>query len=488
MASIGVHVLGGNPNSASVISGLYGNPFDAFVTALKGNRGGPPKNGEATVNGTGSHEDGEATVDGNGSHEDGETTVDGNGPHEDDEAVIDGTEADWLSWVTLPTKEHSSGGETNVAPQPGNGDLDHDDPEANVPSGQSDSESALDEGFFNFLKKAIGVVPGPFGMVAGLGMGVAGQLLAKKKKTEAATDESYSFEGVAERALLGEAALETIVQLGPSKCKDLGIFERMQPTVVKLRPICSRAGPMIMPFVMERAWRLTMAPEKLPQKEGEANIEPAHIATAADTNTSGFAPRLDPNAEAFVQKLTESLTTEVAESFAGTEFKIGEVVAKGLRVSGPILGSVTESGLSQLAGEGTEADANPDTEADINDPESSAYTYDAMTQRAIAGEAALGALLQTPMESLEQENWLSSMTGPLMKHGPKFLKALGPVGAVLSIASSAVSLANSSKKTKEVDTGLDPDSTHKEDEADIDDVESGGSAESNFLAMIERMR
>lgn len=38
MASIGVHVLGGNPNSASLIAGPLGNPFDAAVAALKGDR------------------------------------------------------------------------------------------------------------------------------------------------------------------------------------------------------------------------------------------------------------------------------------------------------------------------------------------------------------------------------------------------------------------------------------------------------------------
>jgi hypothetical protein len=454
MASIGVHVLGGNPNSASVISGTYGNPFDAYITVLKAKP-------------TGSHESGMATVD--------------------------GTEADWLSWVTVPSKELASGGETDVPIETGAGDLDNStgDSEAVIPSEQPDSESALDEGFFSFLKKAL-AVSGPMGMVASVGLSVAGSLLTKKKKTEAALVEAYSFEGVSERALLGEAALTAIVRLGPSKCKDLGIFKRMQPRVLKLQPICSRAGPTIMPFVMERAWRMTTVPtQKPPKKNDEAAIEPPRTTTPADTNTLGFGPRLDANAEAFVKLLTESITTEDAEGFVDTEFKIGEVVGKGLRISGPILGSVAESGLSLLAGQdGAEADVNSGTETDINNPESSAYTYDAMTQRAIAGEAALGALLQTPPEALQQEGFLFDiMKYPIKRYGPTFLKHAGDiVSGALNLASSATSLAAAQKQKKHEDAGLDQEPAEKpanSDEADIDTTKSAETAEADFLATLE---
>lgn len=50
MASVGVHVLGGNPNSASVISEPYDNPFDAYVVALKAKPTASQNKIEATMN------------------------------------------------------------------------------------------------------------------------------------------------------------------------------------------------------------------------------------------------------------------------------------------------------------------------------------------------------------------------------------------------------------------------------------------------------
>jgi hypothetical protein len=454
MASIGVHVLGGNPNSASVISGPFGNPFDAHVTALKGK----PK---------GSHDSGEATVG--------------------------GKEASWLSWVTVPTNESVSGGEADQSNGTGTGDPDEapGNSETTIPSEQPDFESGLDEGFFGFLKKAL-KVPGPFGILASMGMGAVGKLLQRKR--EAAFDEAYSFEGLAERALLGEAALTAVIHLGTSKCKNLGIFQRMQPTVLKLQPICRRAGPTIMPFVIEPAWRMT-----LPTKQnGEASVEPKHIPTSDDTNTLGFGPRLDANAEAFIRILTENLTEQDAEAFTGTDTTIGEVVGKALRVTGPILGSVAESGLSRLVGDeaGTEAGVDADPEADITSPESSEYTYDAMSQRAIAGEAALEALLQTPEETLQQEAWWGTVKDVVKKWGPKVLGGVGTgapvIGGALAIAAAATNYAAALKTAKkremEAEADQDQDDAGEKDEggeADVNGVEPDESAEAEFLATLE---
>lgn len=450
MASIGVHVLGGNPNSASVISGPYGNPFDAYVTALKGNL---------------------------------------TGSHKSDEATVDGTEADWLSWITVPTKGQVSGGENDASTETGAGGVDEtmDNSEDTVPPGQPDSESGLEEGFFGFLKKALRV-SGPLGMAASVGLNVVGTLLGKKR--EAAVGEAYSFEGVAERALLGEAALAAIVHLDPSKSKHLVIFKRMQPTVLKLRPLYNRAAPAVMPLVMERAWRMTTVPTmSVRKKKGEAAIKPAGIATtSADTNTLGFGPRLDPNAEAFVQMFAESLTTEDTESFADTEFNFGAIFAKGLRILGPVLGSVTESGFSGLEGgqAGTEAGVDPDTEADINNPESSAYTYDAMTQRAIAGEAALGALLQTPVEVLQQEGLVNVMKGPLIKYGPRFLRLLNGAATGLGLAAAVKDLAGK-KDEMQGGAGLDQgDAANPGEKEEVGGDNTMEMAESDFLATLEK--
>ncbi len=86
MASVGVHVLGGNPNSASVISGPNGNPFDALAAALKEKPKRPAETGE--------------------------------------EATVAGEEASWLSWVTVPTNESVSGVDDDPSNETGTGSPD----------------------------------------------------------------------------------------------------------------------------------------------------------------------------------------------------------------------------------------------------------------------------------------------------------------------------------------------------------------------------
>ncbi len=265
--------------------------------------------------------------------------------------------------------------------QMGNGVPDEamGDTEATIPSEQPESKTGLDEGFFDFLSKAL-TVAGPMGIIAGIGMSAVGHVVRSNR--ELAFDEAYSFDGVAERALVGEASLAAIIKLGPSKCRDLGIFDRMEPVVSKLRPICRRVASTIMPFVMESAWRATGGGLVLPQNE--ADVGPKRIPTSDDTNTTGFGPRLNANAEAVMKALTESLTAQDIEALTDTEFSWASIFSTALRVAGPILGSVLQSGLARLeVGDeaGNEAGVDPSPEAEVNNPETSQYTYDAITQR-----------------------------------------------------------------------------------------------------------
>jgi hypothetical protein len=123
----------------------------------------------------------------------------------------------------------------------------------------------------------------------------------------------------------------------------------MQPIVSKLQPICRSVGPTIMPFVMEPAWRATGEGLQLPQKSnGKTNIDPTRIPTSDDTNTTGFGPRLNPNAEAIIKALTENLTMQDAEAFTETNTPIGEAIGKALRLTGPVLRSVPSLGSHAL--------------------------------------------------------------------------------------------------------------------------------------------
>ena len=259
-----------------------------------------------------------------------------------------------------------------------------------------------------------------------------------------------------------------------------------------------------MPFVMEPAWRATGGGLTLPPKpNGEADVEPTRIPTSDDTNTTGFGPRLNANAEAIIAALTESLTMQDAEAFTDTESGIGEVIGKALRLTGPVLGSVAESGLSRLVGDEAdpEAGVDPSPEADVNNPETSDYTYDAMTQRAIAGEASLEALLATPTESLQQEGWFDILKTAIIKLRPALSAKASVLSRAARIAKAAMDLATAKKnaaaaKKKETaakkETQVEADQeqndggeTGGKDEADVSGMNDEVSAEAEFIAELD---
>ncbi|KAI0452092.1 hypothetical protein F5B21DRAFT_506555 [Xylaria acuta] len=72
---------------------------------------------------------------------------------------------------------------------------------------------------------ALGPIGALVSALAGLTLNVAGKLATSATGTEADTGKSYAFTGVAEQAILGEAAITGLKKMGNAKCKELGIFD-----------------------------------------------------------------------------------------------------------------------------------------------------------------------------------------------------------------------------------------------------------------------
>jgi hypothetical protein len=413
MSSIGVHVLGGNPNSASVISGKYGNSFDSMKAAIK-----LPGKGFRWVNAS-------------------KSSVPGRQGIPKKEAVDMEGEVVEAEFEDLETSEKVTGKSSQGQQQ----------------------QPKLDE-FTKALAKAMKVTMDPLGAIAAYGLHVAGmqarQFRAELEEAEAAekdasddaekeipseaqddedgsltanedegqyTDEPEeavddadedeanmeeaadpAYEGVAERAMLTEAAYLTFLELKPEKCKKLGYLQKVSTYVQKYSRTCGQAGTFIFPDLMAPALRATMANVKQ-QRDGKPNETGTDLADIMTVGYAGFGPRLDANKESIIEELTTTFGVIKSEAYND---EINNVISKGLRIPGPIIAKVAENDLTDMV---RRAKLLPGQETDletaIEDENSNEYLYDAMAQRALIGEAMLEAILDTPADVQREEGILT---------------------------------------------------------------------------------
>lgn len=383
-----MHVYGGNTNSASVI-GRLGNDFSIYLAALDGYNSGVLPAG--------------ATKETNLNHP-------------------------WLTYVNIPSQDHESSGSNGTS---GSGD----GTETNIGDGPGTlggKIEGVDESLLDFLNKAmkvvgpiastalqvglpmaLGPVGAPIGALAGVALNVAGKLAGSATGTEADTGKSYTFDGVAERAVLGEAAIASLKHLGNAKCKSLGIFDSMNDIVKKAAPTVQDVAPKVMGAVAEPALRMTLDSLSKAQAGTEANFKtpPIRHAKKKETDTTGFAPRLSPSQEEFITSFGSTFTKEDTESFLGVTSSIGSIIRKGLRVAGPIISSVAQAGLPLLL-KGTESSEGP----------TSPFSFEGLAERSLIGDAALTSLMNVPTKTLQEEGVFDAMKKVVTTIGPAVLR------------------------------------------------------------------
>ncbi|KAJ8110446.1 hypothetical protein ONZ43_g5869 [Nemania bipapillata] len=381
--SIGVHVFGGNPNSASVI-GHLGNDINIYLAALDAYTSGKLPAGATK-----------------------ETAA----------------SQPWLTYINIPSRDHDG-------PWDPNGPSGGDGTETDIGDGPGTlggKITGVDEGFLDILNKAVkvvgpiattvlqtglpmilGPVGGPVSALAGVALNVAGKIAASATGTEADLGKSYTFDGVTERAILGEAGIECLKHMGNAKCKQLGIFDNMTGIVKQTAPTLQGVAPKIMVAVAEPALRMTLDSLSRAQSGTEDTFitPPIRKPKKNEKDTTGFGPRLSPNQEAFITALGASITKDDTESFLGVLSSVGNVISKGLRVVGPIISTVAQTGLPLLL-QGTESDT------DAGSP-----SFNGLAERSLIGEAALLSVMNLPTKTVQEEGLFDVIKKVVTTIGP----------------------------------------------------------------------
>ncbi|KAG7134317.1 Glutamyl endopeptidase like protein [Verticillium longisporum] len=396
VTAIGVHVYGGSKNSASVI-GPEGNVFEQYLSALDVYNGAP----DARVR----------------------------------SEPVEGPQREWLKIFSVPAEAKvTPTPKPTPGPRPDGGEALL--PGSGGPGTLGGNITGVEEGFLDFLNKAVNFVApvvtsaldvalpialGPVGVpvaaLAGAALGAAGKLAARGAggtEAEIGKLSQYAHEGIAERAVLGEAAIACLKHMGNDKCQQEGFFDSMSAYVKKLAPLVTTIGPKIVGAVAEPALRLALS--NIPKPPGtESEIPKLRPGRSNDTKVAGFGPKLpNPNHEAFITTLGSKLTESDTEGFLEVTDGPGQVIRKGLRVHVRPLDQSIKDFHDLVKPRGTEST--------FQDPQGWKFKG-GITERAILGEAALLTLMDTPVKKLEQEGLFDMIKSVVKTVGPVVIKA-----------------------------------------------------------------
>lgn len=401
LVSIGTHVYGGSPSLASGI-GLLGNPFEDYVAAFSVEPRRPRKQTDAgiiyvRISTTESMQQ-QNTYKPEVNDIPKETNFVPALPSGYDE--------------TPKTNGHDNpkfSGGTNGSKFPNKGFrvLSSNDPAGN-PIDPAPSLSF--EEFFEILKKGIrlsdpvlgnildihlplvlGPVGSPVGALAGVILSAAGKLTTQSSSPVYNFRQGLPYDGIVERAILGEAAFSAVMSMQSPDLEKLGIFSSMAKIVKDLAPATKQIAPYIMHILTVPALRIAL--HELQDKEDVPGAKSGFAISARTPFAKEFTPSgdaLDPEAETFIKRLSARLINpnESGELSSG----IDRILQIGFREAGPVLTTIGHEGLQHLSS------TLPTNASRGNGLPSHHPFIEGLPERGMLGEAALQALMKVPNE------------------------------------------------------------------------------------------
>ena len=469
LVSIGAHVYGGEFNSASVI-GKYGNPYNDYLAAFslpKISEGLNliPVTGPAAVEvAVGAIKDTSTSLapafthtgtylnDGAASYQSskGRSGLNGlamNGRSQSNtnelsrSSMVSGAKSHELSRSNLNKLSGSSLSMNRSNPRP-QAILTYTSNHENTQ--HLDSE----EGFFDFIKDALrvgapfvgnvlktglplalGPLGGPIGALAGVALNAAGKL-AETTDAESSFDMESIHDGSIEKAILGEAALTTIQSMDLHPEDEESIFSDMKDYIVKAAPTVTKVAPHIMGAMMEPALRIALSSLHTYNEKGVSGAEAFGDEAEEPFRYSPPVPTgqlaLDPASKDFLQGF-RSAVTHNQESF-GDESEEGffDIIQTGLSF-------VANTGIPLLAKVLSPESADAESfEASAPVAAPMGLSADDLGKRALAGEAALHAIMKLPQQTLEEEGIFDTILEGVKKIAPIVLKVAPAVISSIS--------------------------------------------------------
>ena len=218
--------------------------------------------------------------------------------------------------------------------------------------------------------------------------------IRKPPKKESGEDVEESAEaaiasGVTNRAILAEAALQTIIKFSKTARSRLGIFTKMRRILQKTAPVAKRANPVISDLISPILLPLTlsMVNSRSGRKPRRGPIK------KPDPKKESSGDFIDADAEAFAEAVASGDFDAESEL---TSEAFTDLVESALQSSVPALEDQVESlesVLDDVESTATESAAEEGSES---------FTIEGLAERAAVADAALQALVSVPADLAAQ--------------------------------------------------------------------------------------
>jgi hypothetical protein len=251
----------------------------------------------------------------------------------------------------------------------------------------------------------------PAGAVASIALGAAANAVEGEVTTaESGFENDPAFHGIAQRAILGEAALAAIQKMSADLREEENIFTDIGNTVKKLLPVVEKVGAAVIKEALEPLLRLAL--DEL-RKAGTGRIEafPSLKTTYRPTSSKkkSFISAVSDASDKKTQRFVEAIATEGVSENAEIKWPKVKWPKKFPPWVGPLIIEGGKLLIKTLA------------ETDLGHSELPLST-EFLPLRAIVCEAALQAILRIPEEKLEDEGLFDVMSDVVRKHGPSIIK------------------------------------------------------------------
>ncbi|KAH0541692.1 hypothetical protein FGG08_003855 [Glutinoglossum americanum] len=296
----------------------------------------------------------------------------------------------------------------------------------------------------NVLQAGLPILFGPIGApiaaLASVALRAAGKAAESSSASESFSLNARQDDGLVERAILAEAALAGVMALNKKTLAEENLFSKMKDVAKVLSPVVKEAAPKVMGVITEPALRVALDTLN-DQNKGGAATESAFAPGSRPTGralrsagqdfhaalTGASLKGVDHNTRAFVDALLETPPEEsIWGDIAAT---LGSVAINALVPAGQV-NSMLNDGLTALARSGSEANFGEDD---------STISLDGLHQRAMLGEAALQAVMQVPVERLQEEGFFDVVRTAIKVIAPKVIKAApGIIKAVAPVVQAAL--------------------------------------------------
>ena len=190
----------------------------------------------------------------------------------------------------------------------------------------------------------VGTIGGPIGVLAGTGLSAAAALATNLAAESGGLDDvGLQNSGIIERALLQDAAFHAVWNMDPKSRQALGIEEGMIDVATSLFPKVKALAPVLLDVITGPALNVALSTiESNSNKKPESGFTflPRELGGLQFNNI----PIQDPNiSESFINIMLQP-TVEVgdAEGFFDT---LGPIIQKGLRVAKPIVKVMAAAGV-----------------------------------------------------------------------------------------------------------------------------------------------